>query len=246
MRILELVILAIVAGLSFGAFVASRVARRRREAIEPGEIAPPTPDRVAIRALALGAACGRAHLEVGAVNEGVVSREEAEGYRAQILAWVKREGLLEHLSEPEQEWLSTPIGGLSPEDTFDASWCSESLLVLLWALRSVESIPPYDSEVRTGELMEKLPPVGASTEAFIRDAGLRDLREIDLALEEAEGRLTRAKGAALADDVARRVPAHPSPSDFDWTERGLSQSTRMVSIARERREALRWLTTGSI
>ncbi len=176
------------------------VTRARRAGASSGgrgrRAAPPSPDRVAIRTIALAAACARAHLEVAVSQERGVEREQADHYRLEILAWLRRERLTEHLSEREQTWLETPVGELAETATQDASWSADALAVLLWAQDLLPAPPARPGEVKTGDLMDKVPPVGAEIAPFVAAARVRHSGEIEAALSSARRLAARHPAAA--------------------------------------------------
>lgn len=209
----------LVAGAALAVILLVAVLRRRK----PGEAPaapPPAPERVAVRAIAVAAGCARAHLEAAAVTERKLAPEEAERHRAALAAWLSREGLTEALEARERAWIQKPIGTLSEDDLLDASWSSEGLAVLLWALRAVPALPPEAVEAEPGALMERVPAVGSESRPFVTGAALRPSEEI----EAAAARAQELYDAACRDEFGARV------------------ASRALSIALERRRAFLWLT----
>jgi Domain of unknown function (DUF4272) len=109
---------------------------------EPGEKTPPSPGRTLARARVLAAVVGRATLEEEVVA-GEYSRKENDAGRRRLLSWIKQSALTRELEPDEAAFLSTPVGRASRRSTIDASWRSEGLSVLLWALGRFE-LPRYD------------------------------------------------------------------------------------------------------
>src|SRR5947199_2100857 len=89
---------------------------------------PPTPKRVARRALALAAVTARALLEQ---QDPADSRSEAN--RQRFLSWVAALGLEDELEPDEWEVLQRPVGRLDRQAAVNATWRLEGLGVLAWA-----------------------------------------------------------------------------------------------------------------
>jgi uncharacterized protein DUF4272 len=110
---------------------------------------PPTALRVAWRALVLGAVAARAFLE----DEPEEGREEL---RRGLLRRLEGLGLVPELERGERRVLETPAGELPRRQAVNASWRSEGMAVLAWAL-GVFELPAHDVSVDAGELIrEKL------------------------------------------------------------------------------------------
>jgi tetratricopeptide (TPR) repeat protein len=104
-----------------------------------GEAPPPSPRRVADRAMVLSAIVCRALLE----QEHLAgNREHAEG-RTALLSWIDALGLRSELESEELAFLQTPIGRASPRQRIDGDWRREGLSVLAWALGRFP-LPAYD------------------------------------------------------------------------------------------------------
>lgn len=140
---------------------------------DEAEPLPPTPTRVARRALALAALCGRALLEQEDLSDPGV-----ENTRQRILQWIKAIGIGDELEPQEWKVLQRPLGGVEQQDIVNASWRLEGLGVLTWALNRFE-LPPLDQCVEAGKL---LPSVGIlSVEhatALISEPPLRPMSEL--------------------------------------------------------------------
>lgn len=209
----------VIAGAALAAILLVAVLLRRKPGEAPAS-PPPDPERVALRALAVAAGCARAHLEAAAVTERKLAPEEAERHRAALVAWLSREELTEALEARERKWIEKPIGKLAEDDLLDASWSSESLAVLLWALRAVETLPPDAVEAEPGALMERVPAVGTDVGKFVTEARLRPREEIEAAAARVQDRYD----AECRDEF------------------GAAVASRSLSIALERRRAFLWLT----
>ncbi|MCO5167241.1 MAG: DUF4272 domain-containing protein [Planctomycetes bacterium] len=103
------------------------------------DVTPPTAARVVRRALALCAVVWRASLEQ---EKG---RRRAERLHADLLAWLDARALTGELEGPERALVAAPIGALTRQRAIDASWRSEGLAVLGWALEAC-ALPPHDEQ----------------------------------------------------------------------------------------------------
>ena len=111
---------------------------------------------IAVRALALFAPIGVA---LGAP-------------RAEVVPWLKEKKLWEELTSREVDFLANEN---PPErSVVNYSWQSERLVVLLWALGKVSSLPPSSQQCDTGVLQELLPPFSEEpVSRFVESARLR-------------------------------------------------------------------------
>src|SRR5215471_156373 len=82
---------------------------------------PPSPARVAARAIALVGVVCRGFLEVEQ------DRREAETRRLHLSDWLERVGAWDELEESELSLIETPHGLLDRQGAFDATWRSEGL-----------------------------------------------------------------------------------------------------------------------
>ena len=101
------------------------------QAIEEDNLTPPEGDRVAARALVLAAVSCRGLIE----NEREADPQGAENLRQRFLPWLDSIGASGELEPTEAVLLSTPVGELDRQATIDATWRSEGLVVLAWALQ---------------------------------------------------------------------------------------------------------------
>lgn len=164
-----------------------------------------SPQEVARRALALFAVWGLT----------------ARSPRDEILGWLDENSLREALSPDELRFVNDP--NPSSKQTIDFSWHSERLIVLLWALTLIESLPDADKRCDTSVFGQCLPPfVEQSVEQFILGAVLRP--EEDL-WEEANRML-----------------------DLHWQARDARLNNRMpkepvdIEVVQERHHAINWVT----
>ncbi len=215
------------------------------------------------RLIVLGAVCRRAFLEMR--PEGVEG-DGADGERFDLASWLREEGVEAAATPRERRLLATPVGRLEPDVAAGASWQSEALLVLGWALRLVEELPPYDAVADPAALLAVVPAPWETTDAFRRDARLRDETEIAVERERAElwhwraGMANLLREAPAADraellaaiaEVGReaataRLVAHLVDGDFPVRGRAYrdidpASLADLDAVAAERLAALNWL-----
>lgn len=214
------------------------------------ELMPPTADRVARRALCLSAVIARGFLESDAPSD-------AEQHRAGLLSWLEEHDLLDELEPEERALLEAPMGSLALQAVVDATWRSEGLAVLGWAL-GLADLPAHDEMVDVAALTSDL---GFLDDASVLDApSLRPLaqrewmsgrllglhwrlRDFSLRPQPMDFRAFAAQcwfgsfdleGVALAgDDLA--IAGEPI-AQADEDARGVAHS-----IAMERHQAINWL-----
>jgi Domain of unknown function (DUF4272) len=97
---------------------------------------PPVAERVARRALVLAAVSCRGCIELDPGSEEM---------RRSVLEWSEAIGLDAEAEPEERRLLATPVGRLSSRERIDASWRSEGLCVLAWALRRAD-LAGYDQQ----------------------------------------------------------------------------------------------------
>jgi hypothetical protein len=163
-----------------------------------------SPDEVARRALALFSVVGLA--------------QGAE--RKLVRQWLRENELWDALSPIEAGFIDASPP--SRRQVVNATWWSERLVMLLWALGEIDELPAADKQCDTREFQGVLPPFAdVSVPAFIAHATLRadaDLIEMaDLVL----GLHWAARNAELVDR-APRVPVD-------------------VEIIQERHHAINWV-----
>lgn len=109
---------------------------------------PPPAERVARRALCLSAVAARGFLEADAPPD-------AEEHREGIVEWLGEHELLSELEPAERALLDARVGSLEPQSIVDASWRSEGIAVLAWALGLAE-LPAHDEMVDVANLTSDL------------------------------------------------------------------------------------------
>jgi len=119
------------------------------------------PAEVAWRTLALFSVFG---LAVGA------DREE-------ILRWIAENNLSDKLTPRERQFIKS--SSPTKQEIVDASWYSERLVVLLWALGKLDEPPAADQQCDTALLQKLLPPFADITvRDFVAGALLRGDQEL--------------------------------------------------------------------
>lgn len=139
---------------------------------EPSAPEPPTPDRVARRALALAAVTMRGMLEMELNNPQV-----KETYQ-DLHQWIEDCDIEGEIEPDEWAVLQRPLGKLKGQDQVNAVWRLEGLVVLAWALRLFE-IPPHDELVDTNALWQSLQVFNAEGACeLLSQAELRPAQEL--------------------------------------------------------------------
>ena len=138
--------------------------------------APPTPDRVAARAIVLSAVSCRALIEKDAGKHG------AEQLRKNVIQWLNRIGVSGEMEQAEADLLSTPLGKLDKKTTVDATWSSEGMVVLAWVLGCVP-LPAFYAECEPSDVANALGFLGERETTVLRQPTLRDSGEIAVSEE---------------------------------------------------------------
>ncbi|MDP9356132.1 MAG: DUF4272 domain-containing protein [Chloroflexota bacterium] len=221
------------------------------------------PAEVAARVIVLAAVCHRAYLERAEGDDGA---DDPEAERFDLVAWLRTEGLDPIASPVERHLLQTRLGRLGSDETDAASWQTEALAALAWAMGILEALPPYHIPVDPGPLLDAMPSPWDKTGPFRTGVRLRPEEEIaaereraelwhwratmvDLLLE-ARGKEAQRLGAVIrevAGEAARAgIVDHVTAGDFtvdgrpyrDLAGEALDVAT---AIAAERHRALNWL-----
>lgn len=95
--------------------------------------------------------------------------------------WLKAENLWDELSPQELEYLKNPT---NKKARIDLSWRSEALVILLWSINKIPSLPALTTECDTTILTSVLVGPPNATKEFISAAKLRSEEEISTAYEE--------------------------------------------------------------
>jgi hypothetical protein len=92
--------------------------------------------------------------------------------RSDIIDWLEDEALWDDLSPEELTYAMAQEP--TEKESINASWRSEALIVLLWALRKVEKLPAPNEQCDTSIFQELLPPFAdISVEQFVASAECR-------------------------------------------------------------------------
>lgn len=141
------------------------------------ELFPPSPQRVAARAAVLSAVVARAFIDDSGDNPQAVRMYH------HIRDWLTGLEIDEEIETAEAEQLLAPLGGLSEKRRTDASWLSEGLVVLGWALGRCE-LPPHDRQVDPTEISFQLGFLTDEARRIIASHKLRSSAEIDTLAEK--------------------------------------------------------------
>jgi hypothetical protein len=219
------------------------------------EPAPPSAEQVARRALVLATISCRGVLELDP------DREEAARFWSRVSSWWKRLGLDADLEPAEADLMAAAFGTAPRQDLVDASWRSESLGVLAWALQRAQ-LPPHDHQVdaagvgRTlGFLQDQTvldsPALGSSAalEGYANVAltvhwRLRDFSLKPRALDFAAFCKT-ARFGPLSLQGVRLVDGDLAIGDQPISRASERDVRTVMSIAQERHQAANWLLDAS-
>ena len=218
---------------------------------------------VAVRLIILAAVCRRAFLE-SEVSGNAADERQAD--RFDLMAWLQHERLIDAVSPNELELLQAPIGRLDGDGAALASWQSEALVALAWALGLLDHMPAYHTMAEPGPLFARVPSPWDDTGAFAAHGRLRDEMEVAQERERAELWEWRAQMEEIAVGAESRAVAEiidaigevareaytagllrePVADDFAVDEmayRDLSPASRehAAIVAGQRLRALNWL-----
>ena len=113
------------------------------------KVRPPRPERVARRAMVLGAMGARADMERAHGESGT-----ADAHR-RLLSWLFDAGLKDEAEPQEWSFLDAHLGSLDAQQSVAASWRIEGAVVLDWAL-GLANIPSHDSSATPNEALTPL------------------------------------------------------------------------------------------
>jgi hypothetical protein len=140
--------------------------------------------------------------------------------RADVIDWLNRTGLRSDLSPSEERFIATPSP--SDQETIDAGWLSERLIVLCWALSKLGELPNPDEQCDTGFFHEILPPFAdVDTSSFIAGAKLRPDGDLIAKADEILRQHWEARNAKLTGELP------PIPVN--------------IGIVQERHHAINWV-----
>lgn len=219
------------------------------------------PAETAKRALILAALTYRGFLEL---DEERAGRDAATEDRFDLLAWIHDEHLIAHVEPLEMQTLQAPLGTLPEAEAQAATWSTEALTPLCWALGLIpEQAPPHEAAEAT-VLLDPLPVPGSPTAPFIRRSTLRDEAAIARAREIAElwywratmqelvttaseselGEFLTVIAETAAEGAAAELLPPPIGDDFpvgDASYHLAGDHETIAAIAERRLQALNWL-----
>ena len=186
--------------------------------------------------------------------------------RAEAIRELKAVGVWSVATPDERAFLKSSIAEVSHQTVVDVSWLMESAECLLWALKILDGVPPYDTQSDTDHL-NLLPD--ENLERQIASAQLRPLEELEDKRGEAElwhwrsrtrklqesgepialpNNLTLDEIVKISSENAASRGLFPAPIGDDFPAfgkpyRALSQEEwfEARSIAMERHRAFNWL-----
>jgi hypothetical protein len=140
--------------------------------------------------------------------------------RTDIIDWLKEENLWDELSPCELAYATAEKPG--EKETINATWWSERLIVLLWALRMIENLPAPNEQCDTAIFQELLPPfVDVAAAEFVRSAECRSENALRQMANELMHLHWQVRDA--------RLHSKPAPSHID------------IEIIQERHHAINWV-----
>jgi hypothetical protein len=134
-------------------------------------------------------------------------------------------GLWTQLTPRERRVFEAPPDRLGLEDQAAITRDAEAIVVLLWALGRIDTLPPWNREIEGSLLMDVIGNVDdetAAIEAFLKGATLRKSREIQTARREIVAR-------------ARELPALPQAAA------DVARDTDVSAVLATRLKAFDWL-----
>lgn len=176
-------------------------------------VQPPSPIRVARRALVLCAVTMRS------IAEG--EAETAADTYAQSRAWLKAQGLDDELEPRERSFLDRRLGSAGEDEVAAGSWRAEGLAVLAWAL-GVAEVPGPDQESDPMELWTALDFLSDGRPQVLDYPAVRSPAEI-----AAQNTRVTTGLLALEKEI---ISGHAN-----------EEVMKALRITREREQALRWL-----
>ena len=223
------------------------------------------PAEVAARVIVLASVCRLAFsLARRDPHQALSSDLAAEAY--DLHAWLRLEGLDDAIVPSERRVLEPSAASLAAPDLQAATWRTEALAALGWALGLLPELPSVALPVDPAPLFAAIPDAYDATAAFRRRGALRDETRIAIERERAElwhwradvellqtdatGR-ERSDLAQLVRDVAIEAAAggllpQPVGDDFNVDGRAFRALTndereQIGAIAEQRHHAFNWL-----
>jgi hypothetical protein len=216
---------------------------------------PPTPQRIARRALALAAVAGRALLEQEDRSDPGV-----EETRQRINQWVDTVGIRDELEPDEEKLLRQGLGKPAQQAAIDGCWRLEGLGVLAWALGKFD-VPRHDQTVEPPALLKAIHILDApAAKGMIADPHVRSIDELKAMAERILAvhwrlRQFRLDGKAIEDWASKaknawfplNVAGLPMVNgDLALGDVAIIDAPEELfdlasSIAQERHQAINWL-----
>jgi hypothetical protein len=182
----------------------------------PRAASAPPAGQVVARGLVLASVVYRAFIDT------IADRQQALQLLQMLQAWLRDMGLMDEVEPGERAFIETPVGDLFEQAAVTASWRSEGLVVLVWALGR-GGWPVHDVLVDPSEVVSALGFFDAqAAHALIRDAQLRSLEELRWAAD-----LCLSIHARLEEYTLR-----PEPLDFEEYVRQASLNPEILRGAR--------------
>lgn len=138
---------------------------------------PPEAQRVAARALVLAAVVCRSALEGGAGDP------EAEAMHKRLKEWTALSDVQQEFETSERDLVAARLGTLSRRQRIDASWRSEGLVVLAWALQRA-SLPSYSKAASGADVADTLGFYCDRQETALVNPALREPAELELLADQ--------------------------------------------------------------
>ena len=183
-------------------------------------ITPPSPARVAKRAMVLAALVCRGFIEME-------NPAEVEELKASLLPWIDLVGARKEMEQHELVALTAPLGGLDAQAQINLAWAVEGLAVLAWAMKRYE-LHDGDTLAEPQSVTSTMIFLHESAKALVDEPQLREESEIQAMREQCYTKLCHLKEFAS------------NPLNVDKiNEKSFSVSS---SIARERMRASAWLS----
>lgn len=140
--------------------------------------------------------------------------------RSEIATWLSEHDLWGKLAPSEAGFIDTP----SPthQQLINASWLSERLVMIIWALGKLRELPAPDEQCDLSVFQDLLPPFAdVGVHEFIATARLRSPAELIAMADETMGLHWEARDA--------QINGHPTARDVD------------LEIIQERHHAINWV-----
>jgi Domain of unknown function (DUF4272) len=140
--------------------------------------------------------------------------------RASTVAWIQKENLWDELTPAELAFVTASRP--KKQQVVNASWRCEALLILLWALGRIDSLPALNEECSAASYKTILPPfVDTSVADFIATATRRTDDELIAAADSLLNSHWEARDA--------RIHGRPIPEHLH------------IGIIQERHHAINWV-----